>query len=400
MRLVHLRSSRGYYGAEALIENLAVEQAARGHEVIVAGLDDPRERHLELVERVERRGLPALRVASEGRFALGVPRRLAQMLRETRAELLHVHDYKTSVLGLLAAWLAHVPVVCTFHGEVAEGAKVRTYQALARLALRFYHGVATVSQEQLGLFTDSWRRSPALFLPNAIDVELWVRNVDRRRSAGDARAWRQAQGLAEDNVLVGTLARLAEDKGHCLAMDGVEAALRDHPRMIWLLAGEGEERARIEWEVHRRGLERQMRLLGFVEDQSLLYAALDLFLLPSLREGLPMVVLEAMSAGLPVLACPVGEIPQVVTQECGVLLQDRAAHLTTSLSSAMDERRRRSWGEAGRARVRQEYSIQTLASRYEEELYLPALRGLLREQRGSRQRGSNSVACSGPAGRP
>lgn len=378
MKILHVRSSIGFYGAEALIKGLAIEQQRRGDEVWVAGLLDERAPHTELLDRVSAKGVRVERVRSEGRAGQGVPLRLARLIRERGAQLLHVHDYKTTVLGLAAAWMARVPVVCTFHGEVNEGGAVALYQAAARAALRVYDGVVVVSSAQLGVFEDPWRRCRARFLPNAIDVEGWRAEVEALRASGRARAWREALGLGAQDVVVGTVGRLAEDKGHLLALDGVEAALRAEPRLAWVLAGDGPERPRIEAELARRGLGERVRLLGFVEDRARLYAGLDGLLLPSLREGLPMVVLEAMSASLPVLASPVGEVPGVVTEACGVLLDDRGEALTGALLRlARDGAQREAWGRGGCARARERHSIQALASRYEEELYRPALaRGL------------------------
>lgn len=378
MKILHVRSSIGFYGAEALIKGLAIEQQRRGDGVWVAGLLDERAPHAELLDRVAAKGVRVERVRSEGRAGQGVPLRLARLVRERGAQLLHVHDYKTTILGLAAAWMARVPVVCTFHGEVNEGGAVALYQAAARAALRVYDGVVVVSSAQLGVFEDPWRRCRARFLPNAIDVEGWRGEVEALRASGQARAWREGLGLSAQDVVVGTVGRLAEDKGHLLALDGVEAALRAEARLVWVLAGDGPERPRIEAELARRGLGERVRLLGFVEDRARLYAGLDGLLLPSLREGLPMVVLEAMSASLPVLASPVGEVPGVVTEACGVLLDDRGEALSGALLRlARDHAQREAWGRGGLARAQERYSIRALASRYEEELYRPALaRGL------------------------
>lgn len=375
MRVLHLRSSLGFYGAEALIEALALGQRRRGDEVAVACLVDARAPHTELLERLRGGPVEAVAVPSEGRLARGVPGRVARLLRERGAEVLHTHDYKTAVLGWAAAKLAKVPVVATFHGEVADDARVRAYEAAARAVLRGYDGVALVSRAQEGRFADGWRRRSPVFVPNAVDAAGLAAAAAAARASGEASRWLGGLGVPEGAFVVGTVGRLCADKGQLEALEAVARVMGRHPRVYWVLAGEGPQRGEIEAAVAARGLSGRVVVAGFVEAMARLYASLELLLHPSRREGLPMVLLEAMACGVPALASPVGEIPGVLGEGGGVLLGDRGAALEGALEAMLgDEAARAAKGRAAAAVVARGYSVERLAARYEAALYLPALR--------------------------
>lgn len=376
LRIVHLRSSLGFYGAEALIEGLATGQQRAGHQVVVAGLVDLRQPHTELLERLEQAQIPTARLLSEGRLAQHVPERVAELLRHHKADLLHTHDYKTVILGGLGASLARVPVVSTFHGEVADDGAVRAYEAAARAALRCYHGVALVSRAQRARFRDPLRRRAPVFLPNAVDVQGLQRDVASLRQEGRLAAWRGSLGIPEGAVVVGTVGRVCQDKGQLAALEAVARVMRRQPRLHWIIAGEGPQMQALRQQILALGLEGRVHLLGYTRERPLLYGAMELLLHPSFREGLPMVILEAMACAVPVLASPVGEIPGAVPASCGLLLEDRGDALERALERLVVEvDTRAEMGQAAARRALQEYSVERLAQRYTRELYLPALGG-------------------------
>lgn len=376
MKVLHVRSSRGYYGAEALIEALVRGSHAVGVEAVVANLIDEREPHTELVDRLGSEGFEVARIRSSGRFDAAVPSRVAALARQTGADLVHTHDYKTAPLGLVGAWMARCPVVATFHGEVSDSARIRGYELVARTALRLYDGVALVSEAQQGVFGDPVRRAAPVFIPNAMDVSGFMARIEGLRHNGGRVAWRRALGVGPESVVVGTVGRLCEGKGQMAALPAIAQLMEVDPTLHWALAGEGEDRARLEAEVERLGLVGRVHLVGYVEDMARFYAGLDVLLHPSFREGLPMTILEGMSAALPILASPVGEIPSVVTAEVGALIEDRGESLRAHLGALMGApQRAREMGEAGRERARLHYSAQRLARQYRSALYERALGG-------------------------
>lgn len=128
-------------------------------------------------------------------------------------------------------------------------------------------------------------------------------------------------GLGEDEQLVGMVGSLYPVKGHKYLLAAVPRILKAHPHTTFLIVGRGELASQLKEEVKRSGLEKQVRFLGFREDVSALLSLMDIFVLPSLSEGLSIALLEAMTAGKPVIATSVGGNPEVVVDgETGFLV--------------------------------------------------------------------------------
>lgn len=370
IRVLHVRSSRGYYGAEAVIEVLARAQADRGDHVAVACLRDRREPHTELLDRLRDAAATTHAVASSGRIDPCVPLRIAALASRLGADVLHVHDYKTILLGLPAALLARVPWVTTFHGEVADDRAVSVYERAARVALRAAGGVAVVSREQQRLLAA--RGVSTVFIPNAVDVDAIGVEVQSSRAAGDTL--KQRLRLPEGAFVIGTVGRLCADKGQVEAFDALEATLAAHPHVHWVIVGNGDDGPALAARVAASKVGARVHLAGYVKERGPLYGGLDALLHPSHREGLSMVILEAMAAGLPIAATPVGEVGSLLDDGCGAILTDRGPAVTRALTTVISDREfRQELGAQARNRVARTFSSATLSHTYAHELYTPAM---------------------------
>jgi glycosyltransferase involved in cell wall biosynthesis len=169
-----------------------------------------------------------------------------------------------------------------------------------------------------------------------------------------------------DQILVGTIGRLDVQKNQGLLISAM-AALRHIPRLRCVIVGEGPARARLERQIRRLGLEKSVRLAGENADAAASLASFDIFALPSLWEGLPNALLEAMAMGLPVVAAHVDGVGEAVTSEKDGLLvppQDAAA-LAQGIARLVDDGDlRRRLGEAARARVLEDFSLPAMISGY------------------------------------
>jgi glycosyltransferase involved in cell wall biosynthesis len=248
--------------------------------------------------------------------------RLASHFRERRVDLVHTHSSKAGVLGRLAARLAGVPVVVhTAHGwsfNRTQPAPVRrAFATLERWTAPLADRLVTVSQHNLdeGLALGIGRPRQYALIRSGIDARLYA------RPATDREATRSALGVEPHHVLVGTVACLKPQKA---PFDFVRAAAEAHARcdrLRFVIAGDGELRAAVEAQVRDAGLEGAVRLLGWRRDVADLLHAMDVFLLTSRHEGLPRAVLQAMAAGVPVVASAVDGTPEVVRdRETGLLV--------------------------------------------------------------------------------
>lgn len=250
---------------------------------------------------------------------LRVPRvawRLHSILKQGSFDLVHTHGYFADICGLPVARLLGINGISTCHGFIANDRKLTTYNLLDKYALRLSRSVIAVSE---GIKAELTRSGILDFritvIPNAVETssgeeELRARRQEKRRSLA----------IAPHEHVVGYLGRLSEEKGLTYLLDAA-TELRDAPVPVkLLLIGDGPERSALEQLVRVRGLESMVIFAGFQTDIEYWLPALDSFVLPSLTEGTPMALLEAMAVGVPVVATAVGGVPMVVTDGVNGLL--------------------------------------------------------------------------------
>ena len=321
--------------------------------------------------------------------------RLASMLRDV--DLLHTHSSKAGMLGRAAARLAGVPgVVHTVHGwsfnDAQPEATRRLYVEAERAAARVTDRIVCVAQSDRdrGLASGIGHASQYRIVRAGIDPSLYV------APPGAREGLRAAIGAAPEDVVVGSIANFKPQKG---PLDFVEAArlarLRDR-RLRFVFAGDGELRAAVERAIAGADLGGAVHLLGWRDDVPELLAAMDIFLLTSLFEGLPRVVLQAMAASVPVVATDTGGVSEVVVDgETGLLVPpgNPAAAAEAIVALAHDAETRRKFAAAARYRLGDEFDIRRMV-RDLEDLYDEVLARTPREEASATSASHLGVASS------
>jgi glycosyltransferase involved in cell wall biosynthesis len=296
--------------------------------------------------------------------------RLASMLRDV--DLLHTHSSKAGILGRAAARLAGIPgVVHTVHGwsfnDVQPAVTRRLYVEAERVAARVTDRIVCVarSDRARGLASGVGHASQYRILRSGIDPSLYG------APPGARERLREVIGASPEDVVVGSIANFKPQKG---PLDFVEAArlarLRDR-RLRFVIAGDGELRPAVERAIARADLGGAVHLLGWRDDVPELFAAMDIFLLTSLFEGLPRVVLQAMAASVPVVATDTGGVAEIVADgETGLLVPpgNSAAAADAIVALAGDAGARRRLAQAARSNLGDEFDIRRLV-RDLEDLY-------------------------------
>lgn len=242
--------------------------------------------------------------------------RLRSYMAAKEIDVVHTHSSKAGILGRLAAHLAGVPlVVHTVHGwsfnDTQSPMRQRTYVALERFAAGFTHRIVVVSSQnrEKGLSLGIGRPDQYEVVRSGIDVERF------RRPETEPRTVRRSLGYESDHIVVGTVACLKPQKAPLDFVRTAAEAHRREDRLRFFIAGDGPLRPAVEAEIDRLGLGGIVQLLGWRRDIVDLFHAMDVFLLTSLFEGLPRSVLQAMAAGVPVVATKVDGTPEVVRPE-------------------------------------------------------------------------------------
>lgn len=310
--------------------------------------------HPPLLAELRRTGCPVITVAGGGLFDWARLARLVQLFRRERFDIVHTHLTYAHILGLSAAGLAGCPAVATLHTAGQDRRHYRLWRyRLETLALRhFSRRVVAVGQTVAEAHQPRLGRKRIQVIPNAVASIPPLAEAERQA----LRA--HMVGDAARPVLI-SVGRLSLPKGYPDLLAAFSQLRQTRPAAALVIVGQGELAADLQAQVETLGLRGQAFLLGAREDVPRLLAASDMFVLASHWEGLPVAVLEAMAAGLPVVATAVGDVPQVLTPETGVLVPPHApAELAAAVGQLLaDPVRRRALGAAAQARVERDYGV-------------------------------------------
>jgi len=348
MRIAHLEAGRHLYGGAAQVKYLLEGLTGRGVENLLLC---PSESELGAAVPAELvRAMPM-----RGELDVTLLPRLALELRRLAPDLVHVHSRRGADLyGGYAAALAGIPAVITRRVDAAEP------RVLARLKYRPYRAVVALSSA-IGaqLLRAGVPAERIVEIPSAVDTQRY------RPDALAGQRLRAELGLPGDALVVGVVAQLIERKRHSWLFALLPELVREWPQLRVVCFGRGPFERRLRAELGERGLTSHVVLAGFRTDLAALVPGLDVLAHPASREGLGLALIEAASAGVPVVACAVGGVPDVVADgETGVLVpRDDAAAFGRALGAllaAPDERRR--FGAAARRRVERRFDAAGLVA--------------------------------------
>ena len=287
------------------------------------------------------------------------------LIRRHAIDLVHTHGKGPGLYGRLAARWVGVPAVHTFHGIHYRGYPVVgqwLYLALERRLSRISRLIINVSssQEAEGLGLRLFRAEQSVVITNGVDFE----EMDTLLRESTIR--RETFGLGPDDLVLGCVSRFDPVK-RLEVLLGVLRRLRDRiPKVALILVGGGGEEDRIRNLARVMGVAEQVIFTGFLENPAPIYPALDLYLSASLKEGLPLAVMEAMGAGVPVIATDVPGHRDVVTPEkTGILTpaDDEAALADAVTTLWAEPARRAAMAEAARKWARAEFHIRKTLDR-------------------------------------
>jgi glycosyltransferase involved in cell wall biosynthesis len=358
--VAHMIGSLHTGGAERALINvlLAADRKDFRYTVICLGYRG------ELAPVLEAAGIPVHVMRIRHRHLLVSIPRLARWLRRENVVVVHAHMYWAGLWGRLAGRLAGVPVLMTTeHGpDLWKGPQ---HIAFDRLLTRWTARHIAVAQDglELRLRRERVRPDRIVLIPNGVAIPAVCRDPNRSRLA------RQEFGLAPDTPVIGSVGRLVPEKGYVHMLEALKLARVELPGLRWLAIGDGPLRQELAARTTEMGLDDAVIWAGLRTDIDLLLEAMDLWVMSSVSEGLPVALLEAMAAACPIVATQVGGIPEAVSDGREAMLVpslDPAALAGAIVELLRNPARARELGHAARARAEAQYSIGSVVRKVED----------------------------------
>ena len=296
------------------------------------------------------------------------------LFRTGRFDLVHSHGYRADAIALVAGKWFRLPLISTCHGFIANDRRLQLYNWLDIRMLRHFSRIIAVSAPMKNDLVDRGLEPERVqVITNAVPPRA---AAERERDRSDLR---RRLGIADDEFVFGSVGRLSREKG-------LEYLLRAAGHLdadgAWrlVLVGEGAEREALERLAGELEIDKRVHFAGFQRDPETWYAAMDALVLPSLTEGTPMALLEAMAGGLPVIATAVGGVPGVIENGWNGLLvapADQDALLGAMRNVAADAKLRAELSARALDTIRERYDVQRW-SRTMRDLYVALADGASR----------------------
>jgi len=316
VRVLHVQRGLPFHeGSSTYVLTLLRHLPRDRFEPQLAVLTKPQWGDAPILPEAKAAGITVHELEARERLSMQNLTQVLAILRREKIQLIHIHGYKALATALPAAKFHHLPILASTHGWTKASARAIAYEGFERGLLRHCH-LITVGSEALrrDLIDRGFDEDHVETVYNSVDVGAFGPREDARAAV------RAELKVPEDTTLIGAVGRLSREKGHRHLIAAMAKFLPLRPEVKVVIVGRGQERRALEnaaWEHH---VHDSLILRETWEDMAQLYHGLDLLVHPSLAESLPMVVLEAASAELPIVASDAGGVGEVITDDRSGLL--------------------------------------------------------------------------------
>ena len=354
MRIAQLINSLQYGGAEKVVSSLAVGQSRRGHKVLLICLRDLGVQPVDLAPLAEA-GVEVLALGKPEGLHFGTLQKLSRILRDQQFDVVHTHNHLVHHYGALAGrWARTRVIVNTLHGTSSLQASQSWSRVLYLLSCVVGDRVVAVCPQVQEVLRKSFylARGKVCVVDNGIDLGRFL--------AVDFRA-------ADDTLIFGTIGRLDPIKDHANLIRAFATLATKYPEVRLRVLGDGDSRGDLEDLVRSLAMEDKVHFDGFSLDTARFLSGVDVYVISSRSEGLPLTLLEAMGAALPVVATAVGGIPDVIREtKCNWLCApEDPADLAKAMEQALMSQNLTDIGRCNRRIAEKRYSVDRMTLDYE-----------------------------------
>lgn len=354
LNVLHLRASPFLGSPERLLLSQLRHLDNRQFSYVIGAFDEQLGGKNDFLEAVRQQHTKGYAIPANIFLFIFTFIRLMNLVRSEQIHLICAHDFKSDFFGLLVGALCKLPRIAVFHGKTGLGVKLRLYERFDDYLLPYFSRVIAVSSaikeklQRMGL-----REERIRVISNGIDL------MDEP-PAGEQDSARQEIGISPCDPVILYAGRLSREKGLHVLIDAATEVLKSAPRAKFVILGQGPEGNPLKRRVETLGLENSFAFLGFRKNIQPFLSVMDVCVLPSFTEGMPLVILEAFANQKPVVASRVGGIPDLIQDGVtGILVEaGNPEELARGIVRLLNNRELASaMGKAGRELVRRQYSV-------------------------------------------
>jgi glycosyltransferase involved in cell wall biosynthesis len=324
MNIAFMITPTAFGGAEKVGLTLLKHIDSQRYHFRIIALVRPWEKRNPFVEAVHEAGWPIHTIAvarqprDQGRDYFRVLRCFRQcraLLKKHPVDLVHTNGYFANLIGIPASMSLGLASVSTCHGFIDGDLKLKMYNWLDKKILHKANRIIAVSDSICEtLLAEGIRKEKIKVVSNAVQIQ------DHRETRLNRNIVRSKYRIEDHEVVVGYCGRLSKEKGLIYLIEAAQVLLKQGIPIKLLIIGSGPERSLLEKAASQSGITGNCIFTGFQTNSESLLPAMDIFVLPSMTEGTPMALLEAMAQGLPVVASNVGGIPKIIENQFNGLL--------------------------------------------------------------------------------
>ena len=260
---------------------------------------------------------------------------LLKVIDRKKIDILHLHGYGATTFGRIAGAMRRLPTIVHEHANLTD---TPWFQKIADTALEPMTDIAIAVSQSTAAFVVNARKIPAAKV-KVVYLGVPLEEFSRRRSSQEVQAARAELGISADDVAIGTVTRLHDSKGNSYLVDAARLVLNERPHARFFIVGEGPLREPLEQQARALNLGERFVFAGFAKDVPRVVSAFDISVFPSLWEGTPLTVFEALAMGKPIVATDADGLVDVLTSEHDAIIVAKrdAQALANGLLRAIDD---------------------------------------------------------------
>jgi glycosyltransferase involved in cell wall biosynthesis len=326
INILHLRSTSGYGGgAEHVIFNICQNLPTELFNTEICFLRPINEKEFPLLQLSKDKNIKAFDIPIRGKIDIKAILLLRTILKNKNIHIIHTHDYKADLYGYFASRKLNISIVSTMHGWIFNNKIDKLYYNIDKLFLKHFKLITCVSNPLIEMMiSDGIPSSKLVYIPNSVD-NIYLNKHSKSKHLHNIF------NLSESIPIIGCIGRLRKEKGQICLLKAFNSIKEKCNNCHIVFVGDGPDKDYLEQYAVSNNIQNRIHFVNYQTNIINIYSEIDLLVLPSFTEGLPLVVLEAMAMGIPVIATNVGGVKDLVHENLtGQLIDSGNIHQMAS----------------------------------------------------------------------